>query len=209
MTTDHAGDVSISRFLRFVRGAVGTGLAFAAALGGVIAVLKWLFGGNDLRAAMIEAVAQGWPFLGFLLGGAVASARALYELTDNSAYRLGAGVALGAAFLLVWLSLGVGIIGRDGDPANLMYFGVLAVGIIGALIARFQPRGMARALFATALAQTSVAAIALIAGLGYPWSGPLELSVLNGFFVALFVGSAWLFQKAARAQSPTGAGPEG
>ena len=100
--------------------------------------------------------------------------------TGNTTYRFAVGVALAAALLLVWLSLGVGIIGRDGDPANIMYFGVLAVGIVGALIARFRPEGMARALFATALAQMSVAAIALIAGLGYPWSGPLELSLLKG-----------------------------
>ncbi len=124
-------------------------------------------------------------------------------------YRFAVGVALAAAFILVWLSLGVGVIGKDGDPANLMYFGVLAVGIIGAIIARFQPRGMARALFATALAQTLVAVIALIFGLGLPWSPPLEILVLNGFFAALFVGSAWLFRNAAQEQPPTGAGPEG
>lgn len=124
--------------------------------------------------------------------------------TDRTTYRFAVGVALAAAFILVWLSLGVGIIGRDGDPANLMYFGVLAVGIIGALIARFRPRGMARALFATALAQTAVAVIALIAGLGYPWSGPLELSLLNGFFVALFVASAWLFRRAAHGRPERG-----
>ncbi len=118
---------------------------------------------------------------------------------NRTAYRAAIGVALVAAFILVWLSLGVGIIGQDGDPANLMYFGVLAVGIIGAILARFQPRGMARALEATAIAQTSVAVIALIGRLGYPWSGPLELSLLNGFFIALFVGSAWLFRRAARA----------
>lgn len=120
---------------------------------------------------------------------------------DNTTYRFALGVALSAAVILVWLSLGVGIIGRDGDPANLMYFGVLAVGIIGALIARFRPRGMARALFAMALAQALVAVIALIVGLGQPWSGPLELSLLNGFFVALFVGSAWLFRRAAHGRS--------
>ena len=96
-------------------------------------------------------------------------------MTGNAAYRSAIGVALAAAFILVWLSLGVGIIGADGDSANLMYFGVLAVGIIGSLIARFRPRGMARALFATALAQALVAGIALIAGLGYPWSGPLDI----------------------------------
>lgn len=80
--------------------------------------------------------------------------------TNRTAYRLAAGVAVAAALLLAWLSLGVGIIGRDGDPANRMYFGVIAVGIIGALIARFRPEGMARALFVTALAQTAVALIA-------------------------------------------------
>jgi hypothetical protein len=86
-----------------------------------------------------------------------------------------------------------------------MYFGLLAVGIIGAIITRFQPYGMARALFATALAQTLVTVIALIAGLGYPWSGPLELLALNGFFVALWLITVWLFRKAARGGPERGA----
>ena len=110
-------------------------------------------------------------------------------------YGIALCVALAAAFMLVWLSLGVGIIGRDGDPANRMYFGVLAVGIVGALVARFRPGGMARALVVMALAQAAVAAIALIGGLGRPYSGPLELTLLNGFFVALFLASAWLFYR--------------
>ncbi|HYX36833.1 MAG TPA: hypothetical protein VE954_27310 [Oligoflexus sp.] len=116
---------------------------------------------------------------------------------SNTPYRFAVGIALASAMILVWLSLGVGIIGRDGDPANIMYFGVLAVGIIGALMVRFRPLGMARTLLAMALAQTLVAVIALTAGLGRPWSGPLELSILNGAFVGLFVGSALLFRCAA------------
>lgn len=124
----------------------------------------------------------------------------------STTYRAAVSVALAAACMLVWLSLGVGIIGRDGDPANRMYFGVLAVGVIGAAIGRFRPIAMARALFATALAQATVAAIALVARLGDPWSGPLELSLLNGFFVALFIGSAWLFRRAAHNRSEPGAG---
>lgn len=36
----------------------------------------------------------------------------------NTRYRFAAGVALAAAFVLVWLSLGVGIIGRDGARAD-------------------------------------------------------------------------------------------
>ena len=130
-------------------------------------------------------------------------------MLNRNAYRLAVGVALAAAFILVWLSLGVGIIGADGDPANTVYFGVLAVGIIGAIIVRFQPHGMARALFAMALAQALVAVIALIFGLGLPWSPPVEILALNGFFVALFVGSALLFRYAAREQTPAAAGPEG
>jgi uncharacterized membrane protein YoaK (UPF0700 family) len=125
--------------------------------------------------------------------------------TKNRAYRSAVAVALAAAVILAWLSLGVGVIGDDGDPANLMYFAVLAIGIIGAAIARFQPHGMARALIATAIAQALVAVIALIAGLGYPASPPLEILILNGFFVALFVASALLFRNSARAKplSPT------
>ncbi|HEX2197981.1 MAG TPA: hypothetical protein VHG88_05070 [Burkholderiales bacterium] len=95
----------------------------------------------------------------------------------------------------------MGIIGADGDPANLMYLAVLAIGIVGAIVARFQPMGMARALLAMALAQGCVAAIAVIAGLGLPWSGPAEILLLNGFFVAMFAGSAWLFRRAARGRS--------
>jgi hypothetical protein len=46
-------------------------------------------------------------------------------------------------------------------------------------------------------------------GLGSLWSGPVEILALNGFFVALFVGSALLFRYAGREQTPPGAGQEG
>ena len=114
----------------------------------------------------------------------------------NTAYLSAIAIALMAALILIWLSLGVGIIGQDGDPANIMYFGVLVVGVIGAIIARLKPVGMARTMFAMALAQALVTAIALIARLGLPWSGPVEIVALNSFFVAMFAGSGWLFQRA-------------
>ena len=109
-----------------------------------------------------------WDETDFLVFGAmVAAAGGTYELaartTDNSTYRAAVGVALAAAFILVWINLAVGIIGSEDSPANLMYGGVLAVGIIGAVIARFQPVGMARALSATALVQALVDVIALTA----------------------------------------------
>ncbi len=130
--------------------------------------------------------------------------------TGNTAYKAAVGLAIATPLLLVWVIGAVGVLGVDGDPADLMYIGVLAVGIIGAIIARLQPRGMARALCATALAQALVAVIALILGMHQaPYSSVIEILGLNGFFVALFLGSAWLFRNAARERAPVGAGPEG
>lgn len=127
--------------------------------------------------------------------------------TDNRAYRYAVGLALATALILAWLALGVGVLGRDGDPANLMYIGVFAVGIIGAIAARFQPHGMSRALFAMALGQALVTVIALIAGVHRSGVSPVaEIVGLNGFFIMMFAGSAWLFRHAAREQ-PGRAGP--
>lgn len=138
---------------------------------------------------------------GVLLGGTGLIHQLAAGKAGNVAYRAAVGVALAAALFLVWSVLAVGVIGVEGDPADLMYFGVLGVGIIGAVIARFQPHGMARALLATALALALVAVIALIAGKHQvPASSVGEILGLNGFFVALFIGSAWLFRHAARSQ---------
>lgn len=143
-----------------------------------------------------------WSLADFVVAGALLFGTGLtYALVakgDGIAYRVAIGLALAAALFLIWANLAVGLIGTEDDPANLMYLGVLAVGVIGSIIARLQPRGMARALLAMALVQALVAAIALVAGLGSPWSGPIEILGVNGLFVALFVGSALLFRRAAR-----------
>lgn len=123
-------------------------------------------------------------------------------MTGKVAYRSALGVALAAALFLVWLILALGLIGAEGDPADLMYGGVLAIGIGGAMVARFQPRGMALALSATALAQALVAVIALVAGKHRAEATSVaELLGLNGMFVVLFAGAAWLFRRAARRRS--------
>lgn len=118
--------------------------------------------------------------------------------SNNTIYKTAIGVTLVATLMLIWLSLGVGIIGADGDPANLMYFVVVAVAIIGSIITRLKPAGMSLVLVAMAYVQALIAVIAVFAKLGLPWSPPLEILLLNGFFVVLFVGAAWLFRRAAR-----------
>jgi len=135
---------------------------------------------------------------GLILGTGIAFEVALRK-SRATTYRVAVGVALVAAFLLVWLNAAVGLIGSEDNDANLLYGGVLAVGVLGAIAARFEPRGMAVALFATAAAQVLVAAIALAARLGAEgpkW--PVDLLALTGFFVVLFAGSGLLFRNAAR-----------
>ena len=119
-------------------------------------------------------------------------------MTQKSLYRVALGTAIVATLILVWLALGVGIIGADGDRSNVMYAAVLAVGCLGALLARFRPRGMAWVLVAMACTQAAITVIALVRGLGAPASPPAELILLNGFFIAVFAGSALLFRHAAR-----------
>jgi hypothetical protein len=154
-----------------------------------------------------------WTLFDFVVAGTLlVGTGLLYELAARKAgtvvYRAAVGVAVGAAFLLTWVNLAAGIIGEPDERANGLYLGVPAVGIIGAVIARLEPRGMARALVATALAQALIAGIALILAWGAPGTGPLEVVALNGFFIALFVGSAWLFRLAARAHPSTGTAPK-
>jgi hypothetical protein len=136
-------------------------------------------------------------------GGLLFGAGLVYELVarqgDQITYRAAVGVALATALLLVWANAAVGLIGSEDNPANFMYGAVLAVGVVGAVIARFRPVGMARTLLATALAQALVAAIALVAGMDQaPGSSVAEIVNVNGFFVALWLLSAGLFRGAAR-----------
>ena len=153
-----------------------------------------------------------WDLADFAFAGAlVIGVGVTYELaarmTRGRAYRAAVGIALAAAFILVFANAAVGVIGSEDNPANSLYFGVLAVGIAGALMARFRPAGMARALVATALAQALAAGIALVGGMAPPGSGPqLDILLLTAFFVALWLTSAWLFWKAAREQTLPGAG---
>lgn len=155
-----------------------------------------------LAMQITEEVAWGagdFAVAWILLAGAGITYMLARKKRSDIAYRAAAGVAVATALLLVWTNLAVGLIGNEGNPANLMVGGVLAVGIIGAFVARLRPHGMARAMFVTALAQATVAVIALIAGMQHARpSSVFEILGLNGFFVALFLGSALLFRHAAR-----------
>ncbi len=117
----------------------------------------------------------------------------------GTTYRWATALWAGTALFLIWANLAVGVIGSEDNPANGMYLGVLAVAVVGALAARFQPKGMMWTLFATALAQAAVTAIALAAGYApSAKGGAAEVVAVNGMFIALWAGSGLLFRAAAR-----------
>jgi hypothetical protein len=103
-------------------------------------------------------------------------------------------LAIVTAFLTVWVNLAVGMLGSEQNPANLMFGGVLAIALIGAVVARFRPQGMARAMQATAAAQGAMALYALFGGYA-------EVTLHIGMFVIPWLLSAQLFKKGAREQA--------
>jgi len=142
-----------------------------------------------------EAVAYGVILL--LAGGA-------YELwlwlrTRNGTYRIAFDVGLLGVFLLGWVSGAVGIIGSENQPVNLMYWAVPAVLIIGSLISRFKPRGMAYTLFTAAIVQVLIPVVALTISPEVSWgnAGVVGVFVFNSIFALLFFGSALLFRRAS------------
>ena len=138
--------------------------------------------------------------MGFLLFGTGLMYEFISKQVGSARYRIAVGVGLLGMFLLVWVNGAVGIIGSENNNANMMYMGVPIVGVIGAITVRFRVQKMARVMFITALAQALVPIIALIIWQPKSWgaAGMFGVFVLNAFFVALFLGSAWLFRYAAR-----------
>lgn len=117
----------------------------------------------------------------------------------STAKRLAIGTTFGTAILLMWVIGAVGLIGAEGNPADRMYAGVIAIAAVGAAVTRLRPGGMARVLMATASAQALVAAIALVRGEHHAAVTSIpEIVLSNGFFVALWLGAARLFRSATR-----------
>ena len=130
--------------------------------------------------------------------------------TAKTAYRSALALAIATPFILLWMIGAVGVLGADGDRGDVMYIGVFAVVIVGTVIARLRPGGMARVLVAAAVAQSLVAVIAIMAGLHrVPYSSVGEILGFNAFFVALFLASAWLFHRAARERIAASPAPKG
>lgn len=169
-------------------------------------VAAWVAAGLVLLLPLVAGAdwtGSDFVFAAVLLFGALGAYEFVARTTGNTAYRAGAGLAIAALLLLLWSNGAVGITDSSADMMFLLL--VPAVAIIGALTAHFKAPGMARAMVATALTQASIAVIALLAGMVPAYNSAFEILGISGFFAGLFVGSALLFQKAAREESERGA----
>lgn len=127
----------------------------------------------------------------------------VYRAQRNKRYRQAISLALGAIFLSLWVQGAVGIIGDSSDPANLMYAGVLGIGIVGAAIVRLRPAGMSMVATAMAVAVGAIALIVTLGNLGAPGPGRVTVLVFHGVLIALLLGSAYLF-KTVESREPNG-----
>ncbi|MBP6084725.1 hypothetical protein KA517_00610 [Candidatus Gracilibacteria bacterium] len=138
-----------------------------------------------------------FAFMGCLLLGSALIYELIAPKKHNDTYRIAVGIAVVTTIVITWINGAVGIIGNEDHPANLMYFGVILIGLIGTQVARLQPRGMSRAMFITAIAQALVPIIAVMIWRPQLDTGVLKVFILNTVFVMLFVESGLLFRKAS------------
>lgn len=147
----------------------------------------------ELGAPGVHWTGSDFAVMGALLAAACGMWEVGCRMSRDRAYRSAVAIATVTGFALVWVNLAVGFIGETGDPANLMFAAVLAIGLVGAVIARFRAGGMARTMTAMAIAQ----ALAGVVALALHRVGPVE-TIASGAFVASWLASAAVFRHAAR-----------
>ena len=127
--------------------------------------------------------------MGFIFGSLGLSLEFMVTRSHSLAYRIASGIAILAAFLLIWANLAVGMIGSEDNAYNLLFGAVLAIAIVGSIATRFRPIGMALATAAAGVAQIAIA----IGGIPTDPRGALFSSILGG----LWLLAALLFRKSA------------
>lgn len=167
-------------------------------------VARW---GAAAGLLCVPAVAMRFPGSAFdwtasdfvAMGALFAAVLGAYEVLATRSrsvfYRAGAVLATLGLFLLVWLNLAVGIIGHEGNPANWLFAGVIAIIVGGACLARLDGAGMSKALFVAAAAQSLIGIVALTGDMGAEGRGwPRDVIVLTAFFTGLWAVAATLFR---------------
>jgi hypothetical protein len=141
----------------------------------------------------VNWTAGDFVFAGLLFGGVGLGIEFLVRQSANLSYRVGAVLALLAAFLNVWVNGAVGMIGSEDNPYNLLFIGVIALSAIGAAAARLRPAGISRAMLAAGAAHLAIAAGGALSD--------VRGAVLSMIIGSVWLGSAWLFGRAGKVEA--------
>ena len=110
-------------------------------------------------------------------------------------YKAAVGLALVSGFVMGWATMVH--MSETENPVNLVYFGVLLVGGVGAWLARLKARGMARAMFAMVVAMAVAFVITQVLTTDTP-AGPVwNVGVAHGGLAAVFAAAGLLFRRAS------------
>lgn len=142
-------------------------------------------------------------FAGVLIFGTGLAYLLLTRTSGQVTYRLAVGCLLATTFLLLWVNGAVGIIGSENNNINLLYFGVLAIGLIGGTATKLTARGMELTLYAMIFGHSIIVITALILEIHkQPESSVFKIITVNAFFSVLWLVSAMLFRRFAAEESP-------
>lgn len=135
---------------------------------------------------------------GVMVGAVCAGFELAIRLSDRWTYRLAAFMTVIGGFLMVWANLAVGIIGNEENPQNLIFYAVLLTGLVGALITKFDARGLMWTLRLMAAVQLGIFLIAAV----LDWA---LVPVFTIFFFSLWLIAGELFKKSTRATADSAA----
>lgn len=132
-----------------------------------------------------------------ILGGTGMAFELALRRSNDDSYRTGVVIALAAVFLLIWSNAAVGFVGAGANYANILYFAMVLVPILGSILAGFKAHEMAITMVVTAVVQAMIAAFAFATDLVSEEESFLIITI-TAVFIALWITSALLFRQAAR-----------
>ncbi len=144
-----------------------------------------------------------WSLGDFLVMGAlIFSVGLAFEFVmrkgGNTFYRVAFGIAALMTFGLIWVNLAVGFVGSGPNLPNVLLGLVPFVGVIGAIITRLRPQGMARTMYAMAIAVMLAPLIGVVVNRPKLDEGVAAVLGMTAFISLVFVVSGLLFRNAAQ-----------
>lgn len=132
-----------------------------------------------------------------ILGGTGMAFELALKRSGDDSYRTGVVIGLAAIFLLIWSNAAVGFVGAGANYANILYFAMILVPILGSILAGFKPHGMSITMVVTAIVQAAIAAFAFATNRVREEESLLILTI-TAIFIAQWLTSALLFRQAAQ-----------